>query len=637
MDTKTPRTPDPSGRRPGGSVDSQQGGSGGLFGDDPGLSTVKVPSDPAEVVVTHASFRVQLAPSADGSSSASGAATGGFPWTSGVAAPGVTGTGTGTGTGHESPATGASVLWGVGETEETGATRLSPVARPDGRQTAESAASTTQVLPRIDEETVAAPSTLIGQRGHGSSHETARPQPSSLLHGARPVHGAFDGPEPGTRDPYGPYDPYGQRGGYGGEFGSEHEPAYGQDHLREYGTGQIPGYGDEDADLDAYGQRPLADGEFDDTPAHGSAVGTAPSAGRRQAYYPGRRLNLGVVLLPMRIFLGFISVYAGMGKLCDPVYFDGDARGSMVTWLRSLEPWALASPLRDFALAHPVGSGLTVAFLQIIIGVLTVCGLWQRLAASVGALLSAALLMTVSWSSGPAYETPDIIYLAAWSPLVIAGAPVYSVDGKLAADAWRKLGPRAELLDLRRQVLRRGAVIASVVTGVAMLLGAMLGGAVRASHTATVPDPDEPPTNRLPGSPLPTDPDAGTSSDTPAGGHAQGADGGPGSRRSGGPSSPASQDGGQRSDPSGPTQHETVQAPEETGPGAGPPQQSDPGTQATQGGGGSSGTSGGSSAGGGTGGSSNSGGGGGSSSSGGSGGGGGSSYSGGGGLGGLLG
>ena len=40
-------------------------------------------------------------------------------------------------------------------------------------------------------------------------------------------------------------------------------------------------------------------------------------------------MNLGVVLLPLRVFLGFISIYAGMGKLCDPVYFDGGERGSL--------------------------------------------------------------------------------------------------------------------------------------------------------------------------------------------------------------------------------------------------------------------------------------------------------------------
>ena len=49
-------------------------------------------------------------------------------------------------------------------------------------------------------------------------------------------------------------------------------------------------------------------------------------------------MNLGVVLLPLRVFLGFISIYAGMGKLCDPVYFDGGERGSMVKWLHIAAP-----------------------------------------------------------------------------------------------------------------------------------------------------------------------------------------------------------------------------------------------------------------------------------------------------------
>ena len=76
------------------------------------------------------------------------------------------------------------------------------------------------------------------------------------------------------------------------------------------------------------------------TTAAGTAADAARPCGTRTT--PGRRMNLGVVLLPLRIFLGFISIYAGMGKLCDPVYFDGGDRGSMVTWLRSLDPWAVA-------------------------------------------------------------------------------------------------------------------------------------------------------------------------------------------------------------------------------------------------------------------------------------------------------
>lgn len=156
-------------------------------------------------------------------------------------------------------------------------------------------------------------------------------------------------------------------------------------------------------------------------------------------------MNLGVVLLPLRVFLGFISIYAGMGKLCDPVYFDGGERGSMVTWLQTLQPWALAEPLRDFALAHPVGAGLSVAFLQVIVGVLTVFGLWQRFAACFGALLSAALLMTVSWKTVPAYDAPDIIYLAAWSPLIIAGAPStpWTAASRARPGARSARGPRS--------------------------------------------------------------------------------------------------------------------------------------------------------------------------------------------------
>ena len=141
-------------------------------------------------------------------------------------------------------------------------------------------------------------------------------------------------------------------------------------------TAYRPPYGDRGPTDDGYDDDRFEARDDDDPGAKRRGTDTV-----RHAYYPGRRMNLGVVLLPLRIFLGFISVYAGMGKLCDPVYFDGGERGSMVKWLQSLHPWALAEPLRDFALSHPVGAGLTVAFLQVVVGVLTICGLWQRVAA----------------------------------------------------------------------------------------------------------------------------------------------------------------------------------------------------------------------------------------------------------------
>ncbi|WP_052432728.1 DoxX family protein [Streptacidiphilus carbonis] len=211
----------------------------------------------------------------------------------------------------------------------------------------------------------------------------------------------------------------------------------------------------------------------------------------RHAWYPGRRVDLGLVLLPLRIFLGGISIYAGFSKVSDPVYFDGGVRGSMMHWLQSLHPWPMAQPLMQFALAHPVGAGLAVAFIQIVVGVLSILGLWQRLAAGTAMLLSVALLVTVSWRTTPAYDAPDIIFLAAWSPLLLAGAPLFSLDGRLAIEAWHRLGERTPVSVLRRRVLRRGFVVATVVIGSTLLLGSALGAAVRDHRIGTTVAPDQ--------------------------------------------------------------------------------------------------------------------------------------------------
>ncbi|NBM18426.1 DoxX family membrane protein, partial [Streptomyces sp. GC420] len=415
------------------SVDTRTPG----FDDAPApLSMVKVPSDPAQVIVNHASFRVQFAerPRASrkfGHDGPYGGSYGGsFENTARVPAAGIPG------------ARRRAVVWS-GRSDDTGPMRVLQAAARNATATPDNgtldAAGATRVLPRVDVDSTV-PNRIIG-------HPRSPHHDTPLLDGMRPAEGAYDEP-----------------GAYGGGR-----------HAGHSGPGGHPA------------DEPVV--------SYDAERGRRAGEGVRHAYYPGRRMNLGVVLLPLRIFLGFISVYAGMGKLCDPVYFDGGERGSMVKWLGSLHPWALAEPLRDFALTHPVGAGLSIAFLQVVVGVLTVLGLWQRLAASVGALLSAALIVTVSWKSVPAYASADIIYLAAWSPLIIAGAPVYSADARLAGEAWRTLGPRSALRDLRRRVLRRGALLASFVVGSTLLVGALLGGAVRSAEVVTVPGPGEAPSN----------------------------------------------------------------------------------------------------------------------------------------------
>ncbi|QGV79885.1 DoxX family protein [Streptomyces ficellus] len=415
------------------------------FDDQPALSMVKVDCDPAQVIVNHASFRVQLAP-ANKPRSADPARV---PAMSGAA-----------GAGGAAARRRAPVVWsGKSSPGDPGATGLLQAVR-ESTALGTLDAGATQVIPRLDDTM---PTPVVGAQRVG-------PDAPPLLPPMRRAVGAYDEQPDGHR-------PHG--------------------YADAYGTGHDLDRDDRDG-LDRDGH----DARADDRPADGAYTGPA----HRHAYYPGRRMNLGVVLLPLRVFLGFISIYAGMGKLCDPVYFDGGERGSMVKWLNSLHPWALAEPLRDFALAHPVGAGLTVAFAQVIVGVLTVLGLWQRVAAVFGVMLSAALILTVSWKTVPVYDAPDIIYLAAWSPLIIAGAPVYSIDGRLAGEAWRTLGPRSALWDLRRRVLRRGVVVATVVVGLTLLIGSVLGGAVRSTEMVTVPGPNDDPTNHLPGRPLPEEP-----------------------------------------------------------------------------------------------------------------------------------
>ncbi|MET9411411.1 DoxX family protein [Streptomyces sp. NPDC002935] len=450
VDTRTPRTP--TGDRSSG------------FDDVPALSMVKVPSDPAQVIVNHASFRVQLAGAARGQSPriARHLSSGDTSRIPVAGAPGRAG--------EAGPADGARrrapVVWsGKSAPDDTGAHRLLQAARnagvTHGAAGPTAHAGSTQVIPRIGEQP--------GYAGDLTVDTVETPL-----------------------------------------VGSQRAPLGEEQRLLPHMRGVGSAYDELAYDELAYADADFGDADFEDDDLDGTA-GDAPgkrsgSDPVRHAYHPGRRMNLGVVLLPLRVFLGFISIYAGMGKLCDPVYFDGGKRGSMVKWLNTLHPWEVAEPLRQFALQHPVGSGLVIAFFQVIVGVLTVLGLWQRVAAVVGAMLSAALIVTVSWKTVPAYDAPDIIYLAAWSPLIIAGAPVYSADGRLASEAWRTLGPRTDIWDLRARVLRRGAIITAIVVGLTLLIGSLLGGAVRDSDRIVVPGPGEAPRNELPGSPLPETP-----------------------------------------------------------------------------------------------------------------------------------
>lgn len=55
-------------------------------------------------------------------------------------------------------------------------------------------------------------------------------------------------------------------------------------------------------------------------------------------------------------------------------------------------------------------------------------------------------------------------------------------------------------------MLRRGALVTTIAVGLTLLIGSLLGGAVRDADRIVVPGPGEAPRNELPGSPLPETP-----------------------------------------------------------------------------------------------------------------------------------
>ncbi|HET6635788.1 MAG TPA: DoxX family membrane protein [Streptomyces sp.] len=171
----------------------------------------------------------------------------------------------------------------------------------------------------------------------------------------------------------------------------------------------------------------------------GSAT-AAPVAVAVSAEGP-RELAARWSLLPLRVFLGVTFCYAGIDKLADPAFLSASGPGSLGQLLHSVHGTAGAGWLVDLALRAPAGFGYAIAVGELAVGLGTLLGLWSRLAALGGALLSLTFWLTVSWPTDPYYYGNDLAYLLAWTPLLLAGSPRLSLDA-LLAERRRRRGHR---------------------------------------------------------------------------------------------------------------------------------------------------------------------------------------------------
>ncbi|CAM5355188.1 DoxX family protein OS=Streptomyces alboniger OX=132473 GN=CP975_21405 PE=4 SV=1 [Streptomyces alboniger] len=147
-------------------------------------------------------------------------------------------------------------------------------------------------------------------------------------------------------------------------------------------------------------------------------------------------------LVPLRIFLGVTFIYAGLDKLTDDVFMRASGVGSIGQMMTDLRDISAIPALVDLSLKSPVGFGYAIALGELAVGIGALIGLFTRIAALGGALISLSLWLTVSWATEPYYYGNDLAYLMAWLPLVLAGAPVLSVDSMLAGRRRDSLGPR---------------------------------------------------------------------------------------------------------------------------------------------------------------------------------------------------
>ncbi|MFF0220683.1 DoxX family protein [Streptomyces sp. NPDC004629] len=138
-------------------------------------------------------------------------------------------------------------------------------------------------------------------------------------------------------------------------------------------------------------------------------------------------------LLPLRVFLGVTFIYAGLNKLTDSAFLKSGGSGSIGDTMRAVRDSAAIPALVDLALKNPVGFGTAIALGEVAVGIGVLVGLLTRLAALGGALISLSLWLTVSWATTPYYYGNDLPYMFCWVPLVLAGAPYWSLDALIRA------------------------------------------------------------------------------------------------------------------------------------------------------------------------------------------------------------
>lgn len=186
-----------------------------------------------------------------------------------------------------------------------------------------------------------------------------------------------------------------------------------------------------------------------------------------------RAQDVGWLLLPLRAFLAVVFLDGGISKIADPRFLDGSSPLSMRASVSAIRGSSPIGGLLGFVQEHSFAFGIVMAVAELAVGLGLLLGLFTRVAAVGGMLLSVSLWLTVSWGASPWFTSADLVYLFALTPLLIAGARAFSLDSWL--DHVRELHPGVGEDRTRR----------TLIGGTAGILGAAVLGSsalFRPSH-----------------------------------------------------------------------------------------------------------------------------------------------------------
>jgi thiosulfate dehydrogenase (quinone) large subunit len=234
-----------------------------------------------------------------------------------------------------------------------------------------------------------------------------------------------------------------------------------------------------------------------------------------------------IVLLPLRAFLGITFLFAGLQKLANPNFFRAASPTSIHAQLVAA---GRTSPIKGL-LHHLVSVstllGLVIALAEVAIGLGVLAGVLTRVAAVGGMLLAFGLFLTVSFHSSPYYTGADIVFVFAFTPLLIAGAGrLNAMDGvRWVAQRYQARSLDALAVDEER---RRLVVIGSlgavglVLAGLAAGLGRLAGGTKPPRSGPSLSADGSTSTTISPSPSTTATPSPGTTAPTPPGGGPKG-------------------------------------------------------------------------------------------------------------------